>query len=356
MSNIINSALFGGVIAFILGLLVTPIVIKLAWKFNIVDDPKKHKHAKVIHTYPVPRAGGLAIFIAIAIPTLFLLPLDKHLFGILGGLVVLLVMGILDDKYDLPPYPRLLVQFIAAGIPIAAGIGIAFITNPQGGIIDLSHPQITFMLLGKIRTVWILSDLFALFWIVTIINFLNWGAKGVDGQLPGVTVVAAITIALLSLGFVSDPTQIPVIILASITAGAYLGFLPWNFYPQKIMPAFSGANIAGFMLAVLSIMSTTKVGTLLVVLGVPLVDSGYTLIRRIASGKSPFWGDRGHLHHKLLEAGLSKRQVASLYWLFSAILGAAALSLNTTFKFYTIIFIVFLVGGVLLLLTYRQSK
>jgi UDP-GlcNAc:undecaprenyl-phosphate GlcNAc-1-phosphate transferase len=122
------------------------------------------------------------------------------------------------------------------------------------------------------------------------------------------------------------------------------------------MPAFSGANIAGFMLAVLSIMSTTKVGTLLVVLGVPLVDSGYTLIRRIASGKSPFWGDRGHLHHKLLEAGLSKRQVASLYWLFSAILGAAALSLNTTFKFYTIIFIVFLVGGVLLLLTYRQSK
>ena len=354
--NIKDSALLAGVISFVLAFLVTPLVIRLAWHFGVVDDPKKNKHPKVIHTYPVPRGGGLAIFIAIAISSLIFLPIDKHLIGILGGALLLLVMGLADDKYNLSPYPRLITQFIAAAIPISAGIGIAFITNPVGGQIDLSFLKVTFDFLGQTHSIWVLSSLFGLFWIVMIINFLNWGAKGVDGQLPGVVGIAAVVIAVLSLRFSADITQWPVIILACVTAGAYFGFLPWNFYPQKIMPAFSGSNIAGYMLAVLSILSTTKVGTLMVVLGIPLIDSGYTVIRRLANGKSPFWGDRGHLHHKLLDSGLSKRQVTILYWTLSGILGIAALFLNSKQKLYTIVFIIFFVGGLLLWLTKRKGS
>ena len=146
------------------------------------------------------------------------------------------------------------------------------------------------------------------------------------------------------------------IILAVITAGAFLGFLPWNFFPQKIMPGFSGSSLAGYLLGVLSILSTTKVGILLVVLGVPLVDSGYTIVRRIAAGKSPVWGDRSHLHHRLLDSGLSKKQVAYFYWFVTAILGALALNLNTSSKLYTIVGVTILVGGLILWLTYRPKS
>lgn len=335
--------------------LATPAVIKLAWKIGIIDDPKKHKHPKVIHTYPVPRGGGLAIAFSIIVSAVLLLPFDKHLIGILAGVIIITVMGFLDDKFDLNPYLRLVFQFIAAGAPIAAGIGIAFLTNPFNGTLDLSQLKINFNFLGDQKSIWVLADLFALFWIVTLMNFINWGAKGVDGQLPGVTSIAAFTIALLSLRFSADVTEWPVIILAAITSGAFLGFLPWNFYPQKIMPAFSGSNIAGFLLGVLSILTTTKVGTLMVVLGIPLIDSGYTIIRRVMSGKSPVWGDRGHLHHKLLDSGWSKRKVAFFYWAVTAALGIIALNLNASFKLYTIVGVSIFVGGTLLWLTYRNK-
>lgn len=186
-------------------------------------------------------------------------------------------------------------------------------------------------------------------------NFLNMGAKGVDGQLPGVVGIAAVTIAILSLKFSADIAQWPVIILAVITSGSFLGFLPYNVYPQKIMPGFSGSSLAGYLLGILSILSTTKVGTLMVVLGVPLIDTGYTVIRRILSGKSPVWGDKGHLHHKLLDLGLSKRQVSYFYWISTALLGVLSLYLNSAYKLYTVIGIVVLLGGFFIWLTYRSK-
>lgn len=347
-------AILPGTIAAVVAFLVSPWIIKFASKIGIIDDPSKHKHAKVIHTYPVPRGGGLATFIAILIACLIFLPLDKHLIGILVGATLVTLVGILDDKYNLNPYLRLALNFVAAAAPIAAGIGIAFISRPGGGVIDLSQPQISFSLFGKARSIWLLSDLFALFWLVFIMNMLNMGAKGVDGQLPGVVVVAALTIAALSLRFSADITQWPVIILASILAGAYLGFLPWNFFPQKIMPGYSGSTLAGYLLAILSILSTTKVGILMVVLGVPLIDTGYTILRRIVSGKSPVWGDRGHLHHRLLDLGLSKPRVAIFYWLITLFLGALALNLNTSSKLYTMVGVGIVLGGLILWLTHRS--
>lgn len=341
--------------AFLVSLAFTPIIIKLAYKFGLVDDPKKNRHPKKIHKYPVPRAGGLVIFISLFVSSLIFLPFDKHVIGILLGAGVITILGLLDDKYDLSPYTRLLIQFLAAMIPIAAGIGIAFLTNPFNGVLDLSNPRITFELFGETRSIWLLSDFFALFWIVILMNFLNMGAKGVDGQLPGVVSIAAITIAFLSLKFSADIAQWPIIILAGITAGSYLGFLPYNSYPQKIMPGFSGSSLAGYLLGVLSILSTTKVGTLLVVLWIPLVDTGYTVIRRVAAGKSPVWGDTGHLHHKLLNAGMTKKQVAYFYWLTTAILGFLALNLNSSNKLYTMFGVSIFVGGLLLWLTKKDQ-
>jgi UDP-GlcNAc:undecaprenyl-phosphate GlcNAc-1-phosphate transferase len=355
MLNISTLALLSGLTSLVIAYFATPFVIKFANKFGLIDDPKKSKHPKVIHTYPVPRVGGLAIFIAVFIASIAFLPLDKHLKGILAGAIILTILGVLDDKYNINPYLRLAISFFAAGMPIIAGIGISFISSPINGIIDLSHPQIVFELFGEARSIWIISDLFALFWIVFMMNILNMGAKGIDGQLPGVVVIAAITIAALSLKFSADITQWPVIILAAVTAGAFLGFLPWNFYPQKIMPGYSGAILAGYLLAILSILSTTKVGILIVVLGIPLVDTGYTIVRRIMAGKSPVWGDRKHLHHKLLDTGLSKKQVVYLYWASTALLGFLALYLNTSTKFYTIIGVAILIGGLLLWLTYRPK-
>ncbi len=356
MTDILKVALLSGLFSTFIACAVTPLVIKFAHKIGIIDDPAKSKHPKVIHTYPTPRGGGLAIYIAIVIAALIFLPLDKHLVGILAGASIIVVLGILDDKFNINPYLRLFVGLLAAIAPIAAGIGIAFISSPFNGIIDLSQPQFNFSLFGDEKSIWVISDLFALFWIVFMMNMLNMGAKGVDGQLPGVVTIAALAIATLSLKFSADIAQWPVIILASITAGAYLGFLPWNFYPQKIMPSYSGATLAGYLLAVLSILSTTKVGVLFIVLSIPLVDTGYTIMRRVMSGKSPVWGDTGHLHHKLLDAGLSKRQVAIFYWLVAALLGSLALNLNTSSKFYTILGTTVFVGGLLIFLTKKNLK
>jgi len=355
MNSIFNLALLPALVSTLVAFAATPLVIRFAKKFGLMDDPKKHKHPAIIHTHPTPRAGGLAIFAAIAVASFLFLPNDKYILAILGGGAVIIIMGLLDDKYDLNPYLRLFIGFVAALFPIAAGIGIAFISNPLGGIINLSQPQLHFNLFGDAKSIWVLSDLFALFWIVFMMNMLNMGAKGVDGQLSGVVVIAAATIAVLSLKFSADITQWPVIILAAITAGAYLGFLPWHIYPQKIMPSYGGAALAGYVLAVLSILATTKVGALIVVLGVPLIDTGYTIVRRIIGGRSPVWGDRGHLHHRLLDLGWSKRKVAAFYWAITALLGVMAINLNTKTKFYTIVGVAIALGGLILWLTYRPN-
>lgn len=334
-------------VSFSISLLITPLVIKLYHHFNLLDDPRRHRHPKVVHEYPVPRGGGIPIFLSILLTSLFFLPLDKHLIGILSGALILTIIGILDDIYDLNPYLRLVAGLVAACCVIGAGIGIAFITNPFNGIIRLDQPQIPFFLLGKTRTIWVLSDLFALFWILWCQNFVNW-SKGIDGQLPGIVVVAGLTITLLSLKFSADITQWEVTILAIILAASYLGFLPFNFYPQKIMPGYGGGSLAGFFLAVLTILSTTKVGTAMIVLCVPMVDAFYSVLRRVLRKQSPVWGDKGHLHHRLLDLGMSKRKIAIFYWLISAFFGFLALNLNSTQKFYTIVLLVVILGGFLL--------
>ena len=340
------------VVSLAVSFITTPIIILLFKKNGLLDDPKKHLQSKVVHRYPVPRGGGIPIFLSL-LTAVFFLPLDQHLKGILIGAGVAMAVGIIDDIFEekIHPFVRLMFNFLAAGIVIFSGIGIAFMNNPLGGVINLDQPRFCFQLLGETRCFWILADIFALIWIAWCMNFVGWSG-GVEGQLPGIVVISSLTIAGLSLKFSADITQWPVIILALIVAGAYLGFLFWNFYPQKIMPGYSGKTIAGFMLAVLSILSTSKVATLMIVLGIPLIDAGYLIIKRLIHGRSPIWGGKEHLHHRLLDIGWGKRKIAVFYWMITAILGIIALQLNSKQKFYTILALVLFFIGLILWLNY----
>src|SRR3989344_4971445 len=338
--------------AFFISFFLTPLIIKYAKKLNIIDYPGKRKDPATLHSTPIPRGGGIPIFLAILGTSLLFLPLDQRLGAILLGGAVVTVIGFLDDRQSASPYLRLVGQFIAAAVVVASGVGISFATNPLTGVVmDLSQPRFLFEVLGNTKAIWIISSSFGLLWIVFLMNAVSW-SSGVDGQLSGFATIAALTLAILSFSFSADITQWPVTVLAAAVFGSYLGFLPWHIYPQKIMPGFGGGTLAGFMLAVLAILTTAKVGTLLLVLAIPVADTLFALVRRTLSGKSPVWGDKKHLHHRLLEIGWSKKSVAIFYWAATLVLSVLAFYLNASQKFYTIIGVLLFVGGVFIWLTY----
>lgn len=351
LSNLNNLFFSPAAVSFFASLLLTPLIIKFAKNLNIVDYPGKRGDPATLHTKPIPRGGGIPVFLSILAASLVFLPFDQRLGGILAGAAIIAGIGFLDDRNSTSPYFRLLGQFLAAGVVVASGVGIAFTSNPlTGNILDLSQPRIYFDLMGETRAIWIISTLFGILWIVFLMNAVNW-SSGVDGQLSGFASLSALIIAIFSLQYSADITQWPVTILAAATFGAFAGFLPWHTYPQKIMPGFGGATLAGYMLAVLSILTTAKVGTLIVVLAIPIVDAGYSITRRLLASKSPVWGDKKHLHHRLLAAGWSRQKVAVFYWISTIILGILALNLNATGKFYTIVGIVLFVGALIIWLS-----
>jgi len=265
---------------------LTFVTITLSKKLKIIDDPKLHLHAKNTHLQPIPRGGGIPIFLTLLVGIAIWATGNYRLWAVVLGAAVLAIVGYFDDRYleKVSPYLRLLLNFLVAGIVVASGIGIAYITNPLGGVIDLSHPQ---WCLAPGRCLWILSDLFALLWLTAMQNIVGW-SSGVDGQLPGFVAIAALAMGILAMRFGADPSQLPVIILAGITAGAYLGFLPFNWFPQKIMPGYGGKSLAGFLLGVLAILSAAKVGALIMILGIPIIDAAIVVIKRLLQKRSPF--------------------------------------------------------------------
>lgn len=337
--------------AFAVTYFITPVVAKFAIQFGLIDDPNLRPHPAHTHKGVIPRAGGAAIFLGVSVASFLFLPIDKILLGILGGGIIIVLIGLWDDKHDLSPYFRFLTNFLAAGVVVGTGVGVPYITNPFNGVLRLDTWQIAFEFFGP-HSILVWADLFAIFWIVWCANMVNW-SKGVDGQMPGFVAIAAVTLGILSFKFSAhDISQETVTSLAFITAGAFLGFLPWNFYPQKIMPGYGGGTLAGFLLAVLSILSGGKLGTAILVLAVPMIDAIYTIGRRAIQGKSPFRADRGHLHHRLLDLGWGRRRIALFYWLISAILGAIALTLNSQQKLFAIILLGVLVSGALIWLNF----
>lgn len=333
-------------VAFLISLVLTPITIVLAKKYKLVDNPKIHKHPALLHKTTIPRAGGLPIYLAVFAASILFLELSQKMLGIFLGGLVLVGVGLLDDRLDLKSYHKLLAQILAAVVVVASGVGIAFITNPLGGILRLDTVRIVFDFLGQ-HSILVFADLFALFWIVWVINMVNF-SSGVDGQMPGIVLVALLVLFLASLRFFGDPSQLVVSQLALIGAGATAGFLIYNFYPAKIFPGDSGSYFLGFLVAVVAILSGAKVGAAILVMAIPLVDGVFTIGRRIASRQSPFVGDRKHLHHRLLELGWGQRRVALYYFLMCAILGAAALGLSTSEKIFAVVVVAVIVLGGLL--------
>lgn len=331
------------IIAFLASAISTPLLIPWIKKFGFVDDPTKHKHPAMIHTRIIPRGGGIPLFIGFSIAGLLFLPINKITIMLFWASLIALITGTLDDKYDISRYVRFGVNVFCALLVIGGGIGIPFITNPFGGVIHLDTLRFSFDFFGH-HSILILSDFLALLWIVWVMNMLNW-SKGVDGQMPGIVAISAFVIGLLSLRFVTtDPLAHTAAMLSFILTGASLGFLVFNFYPAKIFPGY-GATAMYLLLSVASLLSGAKLATAILVMGVPMIDGMYTVIRRILSGKSPFWHDRKHLHHLLMRLGFGQRRIAITYWLFSLVLGTIALTLTSTGKLFAIIMITVSIGG-----------
>lgn len=346
MFNLYSTVLYPFLIALLATVFVTPLSLKFIKKFGIIDDPKKRKHPAIVHKKPTPRAGGIPLFLGVLIASVFFLPMEKVIYAVFLAAFLCLVVGVLDDKFDISPYVRFIINIIAAIIVVVGGANIPFITNPFGGILFLNALKIPFL---NGYAIGFLSYLITILWIVWVMNMLNW-SKGVDGQMPGIVAVSAIIIGLLSLRFpVVDHYGLVSAKLAFIIAGASLGFLVFNFYPAKIFPGY-GATSIYILLAVVSILSSAKLATAILVMAVPMIDGAFTITRRIASGKSPFWHDRRHLHHLLLKKGLNQRQIALSYWVISAIFGTLALVLSSRGKLFAIIMLLIIVGGTILFL------
>jgi len=320
--------------SFAVASLIAPLVIGLYKKYKWIDDPVTHIHANTVHEHPVPRGGGLVVAAGILAGLILSGTLSQQLGGVLLGALLLLISGTLDDRYDINPYIRYIINIGAALCVVFSGLGIDFITNPFGeGVIWLNLWNWDFTLGSSTLTLSLPTDILTVLWIVWNMNAVNW-AKGVDGQLPGFVAIAALVIALLSLRFSADVSQFVVTALSLAVSGAYTGLLVWNFYPQKMMPGYAAGSLAGYFLAILAFLSGAKVATVLLLLALPTADGLFTVARRLAAGKSPFWGDRGHLHHRMLDAGWGKRRIAIFYWATTLVFGLVALQLDSRQKLY----------------------
>ncbi len=315
----------------LLSYLLTMPTVYLAKRFGLITDKKIRRHPAHTHTGLIPRGGGIPIFLSILISCALILPVTKIVAGILIASFLLILLGVIDDYYDISPYLRFTFNLLISGLVISFGLGIPYISNPLGGVFQLDTWRIPIDFLGK-HSILVIADLIAILWLTWIMNMVNW-SKGVDGQLPGFVAITAFFLGLLGQRFTAhDISAQTVTLLSFIVAGAYLGFLPFNFYPQKIMPGYGGGALAGFLLGILSILSFGKLGTAILILSIPTIDAVYTIIRRIKNKQSPFRADWGHFHHKLLELGWGKRRIAIFYWFVSFILGVAALFLEGSEK------------------------
>ncbi len=354
--------LLGFLLSFLVSLGATRLTIKWAMKYGYVDIPSR-KHSAILHDHPIPRAGGVPVYVATLLTVLFFSGQlingyqanIKHLLGIFIAGLGIVVMGTLDDKYDLSARLRLVLMFVFALIVVGFGIGITYVTNPLGGVIRLDQLVYGFTFAGGLHTIVVLADIFAVFWIVSLMNIVNW-SSGLDGQNAGIA-----TIALAILGFSAlryNQTSEPTALLAFITSGAYAGFLIFSAYPQKIMPGFGGSTFSGFMIAVLAILSGAKLATALIVLAIPIIDGAWVVFRRVLNKQNPLQNTRTHLHHYLLDIGWSKRRIAFFYWLICAILGILVLQLNSQTKpfVFLLLLLLFLAGALWLQRLLRSSK
>lgn len=340
--------------SLVFALALTPLVRRFAFLTGIVDVPA---HPRKIHKSPMPLLGGLSVFIVfVTMVCLYLafseinfysIPL-KFFVAILLGSAVLMIGGILDDKYDLPSAYKVLFPSIASLIIVLSGIGVGIkqLSNPFGSPISLD-----FLLLGFLPA----SAAFAFLWTLGM-TFTTKLLDGLDGLASGVGLIGCVTMFLLSLTpKVNQPITATISI---ILAGALLGYLWYSFNPAKIFLGEGGSLLIGFVLGTLSILSGAKIATALLVMGIPILDVAWVIVRRLWYRTSPFSPDRKHLHFRLLDIGLSHKQAVLVLYALSAVFGLTAVFLQSMGKLIALIilFLVMIALAVSLVLIYKKKE
>jgi UDP-GlcNAc:undecaprenyl-phosphate/decaprenyl-phosphate GlcNAc-1-phosphate transferase len=310
-------------------LTLTPVIRRIVIRYEILDHPEERR----VNVIPVPRGGGLAISAAfLLVAGAYLLVNDRadilsipvtleptDVAALLLGGAAAAALGAIDDLFDLRARWQLLGQVALALGAVAAGVTIDFIANPITGGIQRFEGAAAAGL--------------TVFWIVGMINSINW-IDGLDGLSSGVAFIAAVTLGIISL--TTQVGQPLIAVLCFALAGALLGFLRWNFYPATIFAGTSGVQFVGYTLAVLAILGTAKVAVAVLVLGVPIIDTFWIIVRRLSQRRSPFSPDRTHIHHRLLDLGLSHRgTVLVIYGLcvVFALLGMLLSGVNQLYAF-----------------------
>lgn len=347
--------LLGFGLAFAVTAALTPTVRRYALKRGIVDRPDAE--GRKIHKKPVAYLGGVAIFAGFLVAVLALMPISRQLVALMLGCLILVVVGVIDDMRGLSPWTKLVFQFVAAGVALAGGIGITTITNPFGGVIDLTVGRFAVDVGPLSFHIAPLANALSLLWMVGLANTVNF-LDGLDGLSSGVCGIAAVVMFALAVGpHVQDPV---VGLLAIILAGAAFGFLPYHFFPARIFMGDSGAYFLGLCLAMLAIYSGAKLATAALVLGFPIIDALWAVTRRLAKRTSPFRADRKHFHHLLLDAGMTQRQAVLTLYAVAAGFGTVALMVGSFAKMIALIVLVGLmaaaIGGLILLGWFKRRK
>ncbi|MDR3642912.1 MAG: MraY family glycosyltransferase [Candidatus Doudnabacteria bacterium] len=323
-------------IALILSALVTPAIKRLAFKFRILDLPDQ---TRKLHLYPTPLLGGISVYLSLLIsfalyfnfghPDFNIVPM-RFFWGIILGGLVLIMGGAADDKFNLPPKILWLFPALASLIIVWSGIGVGItqISNPFGSPIFIGYSFSLFIIHYSLPAilVWL--------WMMGMI-FTTKLLDGLDGLCGGVGLIGSLTMFALSLTpKVNQPITASI---AIIFAGALLGFLIYNFNPASIFLGEGGSTLIGFMLGVLSIILGAKIATALLVMGIPILDVAWAILRRVIYNRSPFKGDRHHLHFRLLDIGLSQRQAVLALYAISAIFGGVAIFLQSYGKLIALV-------------------
>lgn len=326
-------------IAFVLALAITPMLSFVMKRIGILDKAKVEK--RKIHKKNIPLGGGIAIFTATFVSFAFALWTGdigqevsiRKIQGIFLGALILMIGGLLDDKYRLRPRIQIWYPIVASVLAIAFGIGLKSITNPTGGILFLNQIQISLDGLGN----WlVLADTLVFFWLMGMM-FTTKLLDGMDGLATGIVLIGTIMIFFITQQ--EKWFQPEVSVLSLIFAGSCLGFLLWNFHPAKIFLGEGGSLLIGYMLGILAIISGSKIATTLLVMGLPILDVIRVIIRRLQKRKSIFLGDSEHLHFRLLESGLGHRETVLLLYSIAFIFGISTLFLQTEQKLVALCFL-----------------
>ena len=319
-------------LAAIVSYFATPHVKKLAVKIGAVDVPKDNRR---MHKVPIPRMGGMAIVIGFLLCTFLFVELDRQMWGVLLGAIIILVVGVLDDCLTLRALPKFLAQIVAALIVYFSGNEIRYVSNPfSAGLLDLG----------------VFSGFVTVVWIVMMTNAVNF-IDGLDGLAVGVSGISTATMLVIAMLM----GEVDVAVILAALMGSCLGFIPYNFNPAQIFMGDTGSTFLGFVLAGLSIQGLFKMYAVIsflvpfLILGVPFFDITFAVIRRLAKHQNPMTADRGHIHHRLIDMGLSQKQSVAIVYMLTGILGLAAVLLANstgvkTFILFAAVCVVAVVG------------